>query len=192
MDTLSGHARHRGCGFFGVNWCPDLELPFAGGGADLRAAQDGASVRGYHGGAWAENPKAAEMTEDTLTTHFAGRGWHGTTDNQDLADLDPRDDPRIALSFFVYKPDSTSHVAGGNPNVRPSGALNLFDVRAPAGRIGALARAEVFFSPPQRRSDGARELPSLYSPYWKVRLIAPNAADHAYAAQRQNNLSLGP
>ncbi len=192
MDTLSGHARHRACGFLGTSWCPDLELPFAGGGADLRAARAGESGRGYHGGAWAENPKAAAMTEDDLTTRVAAHGWRGITENQDLANLDPSDDPRLALSFFVYKPDSTSRVAGRNPNVRPGGVLNLFDVRAPAGRIGALARAEIYFSRPQRRSDGALELPSLYSPYWKVRLVAPNAADRAYAALRQNNLTLGP
>ncbi len=90
MDTLSGHARLRRCGFFGSAFCPDIELPFAGGGADLRAAQAGAGARGYLGGAWAENPKAAEMTEDYWTTRVATRGWRGISDNQDLADLDMR------------------------------------------------------------------------------------------------------
>jgi len=194
VDTLAVHRTMWGCGRIFKRWCSPEEVSISGA-ARSETALSPSSSGGYgsYGRSTEENP---DTTSNALGYNQDLREvgavlWLGLSDNQDLADLDTRRDPRVGLSFFVSKPENTSRIAGRNPNVRPTGQLQVFDAAAPGNVVASLARAEVFFFRPDARPDGRRELPSLYSPYWQARLVAPTTADRIYAAERQNGLALG-
>ncbi len=192
-DTLAVHRQTWPCFRKGIpRWCDAEEIPIAGA-ARSETGRDPSGGSGSYGRSTEDNPNttssALSSNEDMRT--MGAELWQGISDNQDLANLDPDRDQRVALSFFVWKPENTSRSAGRNPNVQPTGQLAVFNAAAPENRIASLSRVEVFFMRPEVRPDGRRELPSLYSPYWQSRLVAPTAADRLYAATRQNGLALG-
>jgi hypothetical protein len=52
----------------------------------------------------------------------------------------------------------------------------------PHGALFAESVGELRFARPAGRADGARELPSLYSPYWRARLTGVTPAERGIAA----------
>jgi hypothetical protein len=48
--------------------------------------------------------------------------------------------------------------------------------------VFAISTAQIYFMRPVGRADGRREFPSLYNPYWQVRLAPSSRADRATAA----------
>ena len=58
--------------------------------------------------------------------------------------------------------------------------------------MAALSRASVFFDRITSRADGKTEIANVYNPFWRVRLVAPTAADRAEAALSQGGLLLPP
>jgi len=81
------------------------------------------------------------------------------------------------------------HVTNGSSAVRPAGQLNMFNASTKTEKMAALSRAEVFFERPVARADAKTEKPSLYNPYWLVRLVAPTAADRVWAAAQQGGVA---
>lgn len=195
MDTLAFHAQTWPCIRKGIpRWCDPVEVPVAWGARSQTGPDGGAGGPASFGNSLAENPRTSDIARSTNEDlrNLGAVAWRGLSDTQDLADLDRDREQRVGVSFFVSKPQNTSRTAAHNPNVLPTGPLAVFDAPAPGQRIAALSRAEVFFMRPADRADGRRELPSLYSPYWQARLVAPTAADRAWAAVQQRNLTLGP
>lgn len=195
MDTLAFHAQVWPCFRKGIpRWCDPQEVPIAYAARSETGTNGGAGGSGSFGGSIADNPRTSDLARGTNEDlrNLGAVAWRGLSDTQDLADLDRGRDQRVGVSFFVWKPENTSRTAARNPGVAPRGQLAVFGAAAPGQRIAALARAEVFFMRPADRADGRRELPSLYSPYWQARLVAPTVADRAWAAVQQRNLTLGP
>ena len=193
-DTLAVHRQVWPCFRKGIpRWCDPEEISIAGAARSETGLSGSNGGSGSYGRSTEDNPRttsnALSASEDLR--NMGAVLWTGLSDTQDVSDLDASRDQRIGISFFVFKPENTSRSAGRNPNVNPTGQLAVFDAAAPGGRIGSLSRAEVFFSRPEARPDGRRELASLYSPYWQSRLVAPTTADRLYAATRQNGLALG-
>ena len=194
VDTMAVHSQKWGCGRFIKRWCSWEEESIAyAGRSQTSLTGSGDDGEGSYGKSAQDNPDTTSSAlNDSVDLREKGALlWTGLSSNQDLRDLDAGRDQRVGISFFVSKPENTSRSAGRNPNVKPTGSLDVFTAAAPGNRIASLSRAEVFFMRPVDRADGKRELASLYSPYWQARLVGPTMADRLYAATRQNNLILG-
>jgi len=182
VDTLASHGTTFGCGKIGLSWCSDQETPIAYASVDL-SSNGSSGTAGPSGGAKAENPQTTQLALDNqvdLTQYYAY--WPGLGITIDLADLTNKD-PRLPVTVFVYKPMNTSKTAGRNPNIHPTGQLDLFNAADAAGsKIASISTAEVYFSRPEPRPDGLKELPSLYSPYWQSHLIATSETNKLLAA----------
>lgn len=163
--------------------------PIAGAGASLAAGDAADPQRGIHGNSYRDNPTTSiRLAEPAMVT--VGARFSGLPAAHDLRNSAAGADHRSGLTLRVSKPRKTLRTSGGAAVVQPSGRLQQFDAPVSGGEMAAIARAEVFFERPHPRRDGRTELPSLYSPFWQVRLASPTAADHAWAAARQGGLFL--
>lgn len=142
----------------------------------------GSALRGSHGGAWNRNPRAARAAETSVQRQ---RTWLGLPSMYDLsaaqrAEFDP---PRIAVRLRLAGDArrGAARLLGFDRVLRPSGeGLGLAD--AGDGDFFAESVASTPFDRPDRRRDGAVELPSLYSPYWRSALVEARVAERASAA----------
>lgn len=191
MDTLEGHARHFGCGKLGLSWCGDIQWEMAWGGARSKAGGFGFSGKfgiaapqeGWLGGSYAENGDAARRADQQMKNTS---GFTGLTSSRDLADLSPGASGKTGVSVVVMKASGDVRTTGGSANTKPVGQMNMFNANGAGNKIAALSRAEIFFDRPVARADGKTERPSLYNPYWGVRLVAPTAGDKAWVSAQQN------
>lgn len=161
-------------------------------GAAEADSDDGASGTGFHGGTYADNRRTTKMYAEPsmLDLDELGARFSGLPTTRDLARLEPSQSARTGVSLRVSKPGGSLRMSGGNSVVQPSGRLRQFNAAPPGEEMAALSRAEVFFDRIDERRDGGREYPSLYSPYWEVRLVSPTADDRAWAAARQEGALL--
>ena len=188
IDTLELHGQRFGCGKFALSWCDDIRQPVGWGGAEVDAGRGDAGP-GYHGNAYAENANTASFA-DAAMSNPGMANYHGIPDSRDLRDLDPKAEATTAITLRVSKSQSDTLTSGNAAQAKPSGSLALFDGHPAAGQLAALSRAQVYFDRIAPRPDGSTELGSLYNPYWRVRLVAPTAADKAFAATEQDELAL--
>jgi apolipoprotein N-acyltransferase len=185
LDTLELHGRHFGCGKIGLSWCDDVRMPAGWGG--MYASTTGEDQgRGYHGNAYGENETTAERAESDMFE----AGFSGLPSTRDLADLDSDAPLDTGITVMVEKAHADTRTSGNGALAHPSGRLELFGERPAGQRMVALSRASVYFDRIEARADGKTEIASTYNPYWRVRLVAPTAADKAYAAGRQDGLFL--
>lgn len=186
LDTLE----HQGQRWRGWSW-RWRRTPIAWGGATATSGEP-IPERGFHGGTYRDNPRTtlwyAEPALRTLDT--VGAGYSGLPTVRELDGLQGNDEHRTGLSLRVFKPRAALHLSGGRSSVQPGGRLRQFDASPPGNQMAALARAEVFFERPHDRSDGRKERPSLYNPYWQVRLVPPTQGDQAWSAARQQGVAL--
>ncbi|NLF55047.1 MAG: hypothetical protein GX576_11750 [Thauera phenolivorans] len=158
------------------------------------AAETGSSEggRGDHGGSYRDNPKTSKGYAEPSMRELdrVGASFTGLPATRGLADLAAGSETSTGLSLRVSKPRRALRLSGGSSRVEPSGRLHQFDATVPGDEFAALARAEAFFDRSNARTDGRTELPSLYAPYWQVRLASPSAADRAWAAARQEGAVL--
>lgn len=190
LDTLEHEGQRRRKGRW--RW---QRTSVAAGAA--RVAADSAeggddSARGHHGGSYRDNPTTSRTMAEPAMRDLSevGARYSGLPDTQELRDLGPHANYTSGLSLRVAKKRAHLRLSGGSSVVQPSGRLRQFDAAIPGDEMAALARAEVFFARPQPRRDGKAELPSLYSPFWQVRLVNPTPADRAWAAAQQGGLAL--
>lgn len=153
MDTLSLHTRS------GILIGRMREqLPLAWG-----AAMNGEPPRrpGGFGGSLRTNPRASRLAE---TMQRRPAAYLGLPSLRDLSVAQRREfqPPRIVVRAVLQRP------ASGRG--------------APAHPVYAAAAADTPFRQAGPRRDGARELPSLYSPYWLARLAPVPAGDRMAGA----------
>lgn len=192
VDTLELHGQHFGCGRFGLSWCSDVRTPIGWGAVEVDAG-DGDAGAGYHGNAYNENSTTASNADANMKSPGNGDFYaffHGIPDSRELKDLDPNSDITTGVTIRVTKNQSATLTSGNAAQAKAVGDLALFSDRPAGGQLAALSRAQVFFDRIADRADGKSEIGSLYNPYWRVRLVAPNAADKAYSAARQSLLVL--
>lgn len=188
VDTLELHGQRFGCGRFGLSWCSDIRRPIGWGAFEVDSG-GGDKGAGHHGNAYKENPTTARQADGAMRTS-SFPAFSGIPDSRELSDLDPAHAISTGITIRVAKAQSDTLTSGNAAQAKPSGRLALFNDRPAAGQLAALSRAQVFFDRIAARADGKNEIGSLYNPYWRVRLVAPTAADKAYAATKQGGLAL--
>lgn len=188
VDTLELHGRRFGCGRLGLSWCDDIKTPIGWGGIEVDAG-GGDVGRGHHGNAYNENPTTASQSDAAMRSPGYA-SFSGIPPSQEIKDVDPAHEASTSITVRVSKSQSDTLTSGNAAQATPSGRLALFNDHPAGGQIAALSRAQVFFDRIAARADGKSELGSLYNPYWRVRLVAPTAADRAYAAAKQGGLVL--
>lgn len=203
MDTLEGHAREFGCGKYGLSWCGDIRQPLGYGAAQAGtnggaaspwcgkfggAFCGGQNIGGSFGGSYAENSRTAGFADQNLVDN--GSVFSGLPGTRELSNLSPSAPQSTGITVMVSKSTADLATSGGSSNAKPTGRLQLFNASAPGDRMVALSRAEIYFERPTKRADGREELPSLYNPYWTVRLVAPTTADKAWAAAQQGGRAI--
>jgi hypothetical protein len=152
-------------------------IPVAWGGADNGV---GSRLQGVHGDAWRRNPRAARAAEQSITRH---RGYQGLPSLYDLsaAQRSRFEPPKIIVRVRLPAESRRGAAAlfGSIRLVRPTGAeLDLGGGRQDArDAMYAEAAATTEFLRLEPRRDGAHELPSLYSPYWRSTLSALAVTD---------------
>jgi apolipoprotein N-acyltransferase len=188
VDTLELHGQRFGCGKFGLSWCDDIKTPIGWGGIEVDAGGGDAGA-GYHGNAYAENATTASKADSVMRSPDYGY-FSGIPTSQEIKDVDPASDNTTGITIRVSKSHTDTLTSANAASAAPSGRLAIFGDHPAGGKIAALSRAQVFFDRIAARADGKSELGSLYNPYWRVRLVAPTAADRAYAATQQGGLGL--
>ncbi len=132
---------------------------------------------------------SAPTSTSRSTDYYLPALYTGLPSVYDVRDL-ASSTPLTGLSVLAFKPRSSASLSR---RAASSGRLQLFESSAaPSDKalpMAALSRAEVFFASPADHG-GPVELGSLYSPYWRVRLVPPMLADKAFAAARQQGLAL--
>lgn len=191
MDTLELHGKEFGCGKFGLSWCDDIRKPVGWSAVQIKPTSGGGSGRGYHGNAYGDNGTTANKSEDEMEEPGL-YSFHGLPAVRELRDFSSGAELTTGITIFVTKNHAALMTSGGMAKAKPSGDLALFDDKPAGAKMAALARAEIFFDRISPRADGKTEIASLYNPYWRVRLVAPKAADRAWAAAQQGGLGLPP
>jgi apolipoprotein N-acyltransferase len=188
VDTLELHGQHFFCGSFRNKWCDDIRTPVGWGAVNVNAG-GGDEGAGHHGNAYDENPTTADRADADMKEPGIYK-FSGLPDSRDVADVDADAPWQTGITILVSKKHTDTLTSGGAAQAKPSGELALFNDRPAKGRMAALSRASVFFDRISPRADGKAEIASLYNPFWRVRLVAPVAADRAYAAAQQGGLAL--
>lgn len=175
IDTLSLH-QPRYIVFGSVR----ERVPLAWGGADNGV---GSAMRGVHGGAWSRNPRASRSAVASIQRQ---RAWLGLPSMHDLsaaqrAEFDP---PRIVVRLRLPSSARRGAMAllGFDRVARLSGEELALSRQGDPTDLFADAVASTVFERPERRRDGAVELPSLYSPYWRSTLVESRASERVAAA----------
>ncbi len=191
LDTLEHEGQRLRRTSWGWRW-RWRRTPIAGAAASLGASGEADPRRGIHGNSYRDNAiTSARLAEPSMVAlRSAGARFSGLPATHDLRQLGVDGAQRSGLTLRVAKRRERLRTSGGSSIIQPAGRLQQFDRPIPSREMAAIARAEVFFDRPHPRSDGRTELPSLYSPFWQVRLANPTAADHAWASVRQGGLFL--
>jgi hypothetical protein len=188
VDTLELHGERFGCGKWGLSWCGDVQRPI-GWGAAMASRSGSDEGRGYHGNAYGENAATAASADSEIRPMGLG-SFTGIPDSFDLRELDPAREQLTGITVRVSKAHASTLTSGNAAQFRTTGALDLYGNRPAGGQLAAMSRAEVFYDRIAARADGKTELASLFNPYWRVRLVAPTAADKAFSAALQGGLVL--
>lgn len=188
MDTISLHTEWR---------CPTLrnpgricrsELPLGWGAAEVDSG-DGDGGVGFHGGSYRTNRIASRLADMYMAEISAA--YQGLPAFRELdEDVLGEEDPRTGYAVVVSKPKSALRTTAQAAQPKTSRRLALYDDQAAADKMAQMARVEVYFERPQRRSDGKDEIGSLFNPYWQVRLAPTTTADRAAAAAFQGGAFL--
>jgi len=173
IDTLSLHE----------NWFFHEEAPLGWGAAEQRRAGVNVRGRGEHGGSLSRNPSASRRAQRALQPV---QTYQGLPEIRDV--VNPRSTAPRPLVYTVAAQLPASAIRtldrllmpGGFPVLeggRQSVAPDLAD-----GALHAIGSAEVYFQRPAQRADGRVEHPSLFNPYWQVRLVPVSATDRQLTA----------
>jgi hypothetical protein len=139
--------------------------------------------RGQHGGSLSRNPSASRLALRALRP---ARGYQGVPEIRDVVTPSRRDERTLRYAVALRLPQA--RIATADRLLMPQG------LRAPDGSshslvpslsdgaLHALAAAEVFHLRPEARNDGRREYPSLFNPYWQVRLVDVSATERTLTA----------
>jgi len=174
MDTISLHARS------GVLFGRMREqLPLAWGGAENG---EYSALRGVHGGSLSVNPRGSRLASASLRRQPAYLGLPSLRDVS-VGQREELEPPRLVVRAAVSGDElATAPRSLADPRVVDLAGRRPDGVPARGSSSFAIAAAEVRFIRLVPRADGARELGSLYNPYWRPRLALPTSVERAMAA----------
>ena len=147
-------------------------LPIAWGGAENGR---GSARRGLHGGSWRSNPRTSRLAQNSRRVSNSYRGLPGLRD--------------LSAASLRLTPQPRWVVAAEHPAEQVPLANRVWRVRSLGDAIDApqsISAAEVRFERLERRPDGRRERASLYSPYWRARLVPVTEAERVNARGAAN------
>jgi hypothetical protein len=181
VDTLSAH----------LNLVlTSVEIPIGWGAAEQQRVA--VAQRGQHGGSLSRNPAASRRATSALRP---ARAYRGLPEIRDIITPSRRDDRTLRYAVALSLPSSSMQTAdrllmpGG---IRaPDGSVHALAPDLAGNALHALGAAEVYFKRPQPRSDGRREYPSLFNPYWHVRLVDSSGQERSLTAPMRG-LSIDP
>lgn len=172
VDTLSVH--------FNL-LLSSVELPIGWGAAEQQHVP--VARRGEHGGSLSRNPSASRLALRALRPN---RAYSGLPEIRDIVTPSRRDDRRLRYAVALSMPAGAISTADRllmPEGIRsPDGTRHSLAPDLSADAIHALGTAEIYFRRPESRADGRREYPSLFNPYWHVRLVEPSAAERTLTA----------
>jgi hypothetical protein len=128
-----------------------------------------------------------------FSSGFSSRTWNqysGIPAFYDLKVLD-KSSPTLKFTVKLIRQASQLRTGDGRSEVRSVNDgnelnPNRFDTQLKGNRMQAMSASEVFFERPIAEPNArGNELPSLFNPFWQVRLIQPDAAEVAIHANAQ-------
>lgn len=172
LDTLSAH----------IDLLLDtVEVPLGWGAAEQQHRP--VSERGEHGGSMRTNPSASRRALRALRP---ATRYRGVPEIRDVIMPQRRGDRTLRYAVALRLPQED--IATADRLLLREGLIGLDGVRYPLTPtmpdrgLQALAAAEIFFQRPLGRSDGRREYPSLFNPYWQARLVDVSSQDRLLTA----------
>jgi hypothetical protein len=97
-----------------------------------------------------------------------------------------KENPRLQFAIRVTRGSADLRTSSGTSTVRPTGQMAIFEGDEAQDVMAAVSSSEVFFERPVARTDGKKELASLFNPYWQAHLIGNSTAVRAAALAKQN------
>ena len=89
-----------------------------------------------------------------------------------LNDPDPAaPDPRVQFAVRVLRPANQTRTSDARADIKTTPRLNAYNNAASGQVYVGLSASETFFQRPAGRTDGNKELASLFNPYWQTHLI---------------------
>lgn len=174
MDTLAIHLRSGG--LFG-----SMRERISVGWGAAENGRWGASD-GWHGGTWRINPRTSRLARRDASVSRSHRGLPAV---RDISEPQRRDDRTLDIVIALEGAELRTLADPTRSGARlwsSDGALLSLPESLPRARLQAIGAAQVYFSRPQPRADGSRELPSLFNPYWQARLAPVSLRDRAIVA----------
>ncbi len=176
MDTL---AIHRRSGVLVGSWREASSVGWGG-------AQNGSRSwrRAEHGGSWRVNPRTSRWAQGATDSES---GYRGVPALRDIIPRGPNNAPELRIAVEVARSRQALRLGDSVlPNaaaVHATSAERLsFDAHLAGDAARAIAEARVYFDRAQARTDGRRELGSLFNPYWRARLAPVRRGSRAAAA----------
>lgn len=181
VDTLSAHLNLL---------LASVETPIGWGAAEQMRAP--VSQRGQHGGSLSRNPAASRRALNALRP---SRAYRGLPEIRDIITPSRRDERTLRFAVALSMPSRSIQTvdrllmpAGIQA---PDGTSHTLAANLAGNAIHALGTAEVYFRRPQPRADGRQEYPSLFNPYWHVRLVDVSRQERSLVAPT-HGLALDP
>lgn len=173
IDTLALHTRR---GLFGSM---RERVPVGWGGAENGRATP---LGGRNGDSWRINPRTSAIALRDLR---AARSYAGLPALRDIVEPAQHNERTVEVVIDLVSGPVAElpHAALRSARVAvPGAAPGQISSVLPREPLHAISAAQVYFARPEPRADGRRELPSLFNPYWQVRLAPVPARERALAA----------
>jgi len=181
VDTLSAHIDLL---------LTSVEIPIGWGAAEQQSVP--VTQRGQHGGSLSRNPAASRLALRALRPF---RTSSGLPEIRDIITPSRRDDRTLRYAVALSMPATSIATADRllmPAGLRsPDGAVHSTAPDLAGDALHALGTAEVYFRRPQPRADGRQEFPSLFNPYWHVRMVDVSSEERALTAPLRG-LSVDP
>lgn len=181
VDTLSLH----------LNLLFDhVETPLGWGAGEQRRRL--VTQRGEHGGSLSRNPRASRLATRGIRVAQTYQGIPEIRDVVSPGKTGPR-----TLSYSVALQLPATAISTADRLLMPAGLRTLdgdiagVEPQFAGNALHALGSAEIYFQRPAARRDGRQEHPSLFNPYWQVRLAATSATDRNLTAAA-NGVGIDP
>jgi hypothetical protein len=96
-----------------------------------------------------------------------------------------RVDPVLRFAIRLTRAKAQTMTSDGRSQIKPTGRLDVMKGAQAQDVLAAVSTSEVYFDRPVARTDGKKELASLFNPYWQAHLGDNSAATLAAAAALQ-------
>lgn len=182
VDTLSLH----------IDYVLDHdEVPLGWGAAEQRHHAVAGSAD--HGGSLRRNPAASRRARRAMRPE---QQYQGIPEIRDVSNPSSREPRPLVYTVAARLPAEAvrtiDRLMPGSPGIAtPERGVEPMAPRLADDALHALASAEVYFQRPAERRDGREESPSLFNPYWQVRLVPASATDRQLATA-SHGLSVDP